>query len=173
MTMKHKVATAMIALSLVGATQVFASGCDKEERMGKNDRSCETKRDCDGPRKGDRNCDMPRKGEGKNCDSGPRGGMYEQRDMFIARAVYKLDLTSEQKEQVKKILVAFQAKRDDVMNAFTKEGFDKEQYIKARTDRKEQMLKARADMIEALYGVLTASQKEKLYEKIQSFKKRD
>lgn len=103
----------------------------------------------------------------RDCDD--RDGKYHRgsKSRFIIGAVYSLDLTKDQKEKIDKALDEFQDNRKETLDAFKKDGFDKQAFIDARMNRKETMIKQRADLIEKIYSYLTKEQKAELKEKLE------
>jgi Spy/CpxP family protein refolding chaperone len=90
---------------------------------------------------------------------------------FIIGAVFALDLSAEQRGEIDGLIKKFQDQRDKRFNAFTKEGFDKEAFIKARMQTKEDRIKIKADLIEDIYSILTKEQKVQLKDEIKNFEK--
>ncbi len=90
---------------------------------------------------------------------------------FIIGAVFALDLSDEQKGKIDGLISKFQELRAKRFNAFTKEEFDKEAFIKARMQTKEDRIKVKADLIENIYAVLTKEQKAQLKEELDNFEK--
>ena len=158
MTTQKRLKALFIASALLTASAVFASG-GYEDRKG-----------CDKPR--GEWCDKKmykHHGYGRddmNYRSHHKGGSSR----FLIGAVYSLDLTKEQKGSIDKLIGDFQEKRAKRFEEFTKDGFDKEAYIKNRVQNREVMIKAKADLIEDIYGVLTKEQKKELKEELDDFK---
>merc|ERR1711916_313022 len=101
------------------------------------------------------------------CDRGDRGGKhgYEKKcgngeykkyknckgdkSRFMIGAVYSLEnITKDQETKIDKYVKDFQKSRMDALDAFSKDGFDKEAYVKARMAKKENMIEAKASLIE-------------------------
>lgn len=90
---------------------------------------------------------------------------------FIIGAIYSLDLDPKQKTKIDTLIKEFENKRFKYFEVFTKDGFNKDAYIKARLQSKESKVKQRAQLIEGIYSVLTAKQKKELKEELNDFKK--
>jgi len=90
---------------------------------------------------------------------------------FFIGAVYNLELTKEQETKIDKTIQEFKNKRFDKFNGFTKDGFDKQAFIKTRKEAKENKIKLRADLIESIYKVLDTTQIAQLNKEIEEFKK--
>lgn len=90
---------------------------------------------------------------------------------FFIGAVYSLDLTQNQETKIKSLLKDFEDQRFKAFDAFKKDSFDKEAYIKARLQTKENRIKAKANLIEDIYKVLDDKQKAELKEELDDFNK--
>jgi len=89
---------------------------------------------------------------------------------FFIGAVYNLELTKEQEITIDKTIQEFKNKKFDRFNGFTKDGFDKQEYIKTRKQAKENKIILQADLIESIYKVLDKKQIEQLNKEIDMFK---
>lgn len=102
---------------------------------------------------------MPGMGRGMmgyGCNFG-RGGGYGMMGFL-----YQLNLTQEQQDKVQQIMLDNRKNQKLPLDAFSEKGFDKEQFIKNASDRRDDMIKARAEVIEKIYNILDAKQKEQL-----------
>lgn len=79
--------------------------------------------------------------------------------MFLLR---ELNLTTKQKDEIKKIMKDSFAKKTSLNQAFTAKSFDKQKYIKDSLSHRENMIKSKADMISKVYNVLSTKQKSQL-----------
>lgn len=91
---------------------------------------------------------------------------------FFIGAVYNLELTKTQENQIDQIIETFKNKRFDEFNGFSKDGFNKEAYIKARKQSKENNIKLKADLIENIYNTLNKEQTTQINREITMFKER-
>lgn len=155
-TTKKTLLAVLTAVSLLFATSAFAGGknCDRDSKNGYS------KKCGNGEYKKYKNCKT-----GKNYHKG-------NKSRFIIGAVYSLELTKDQETKINGFVKDFQDNRSDTMSAFKEDSFDKEAFIKTRTNKKENMIKAKADLIENIYSVLTKDQKAQLKQKLDNnFKK--
>lgn len=89
---------------------------------------------------------------------------------FFIGAVYNLKLTKDQETKIDKAIQEFKEKKFSKFNGFTKDGFDKQAYIDARTKSKEDKIKLSADLIEKIYTILDKKQIEQLNKEFDRFK---
>lgn len=131
MTTRNKIISSL-ALSTILATGLFAGN----EQM-KKDR--------------DSSCMMKKGSMKKGANHGERSvvGMFK-----------RLNLTSEQEAQIEKIVFENRVNMESFDDAFTKDGFDKDKYIKIMAEKRDNMLKSKAEIIEKSYAILTPKQKE-------------
>ena len=104
---------------------------------------------------------------------GKRGG-----DFGIYKIVRSLDLTSEQKTQLKELKTAAkQARKDnrgtmkeaykkDLQGAFVKNKFDEKAYAKTITARSETFASTRAAQLKSILDILTDAQRKVVFDKI-------
>ena len=90
--------------------------------------------------------------------------------LFI-KAVYSLDLKSEQSDKIKTIIRKFKNDKFKMFDTFKKDSFDKNAYIEVMNKNKENKVKVKAQLIEDIYNVLDKKQKIQIKEKIDDFKK--
>ncbi|RYA23499.1 hypothetical protein CRU96_07435 [Malaciobacter halophilus] len=151
-----KVLTSIIASSVL-ATGLFAYGngmqgnCNMQNNQGKN-----------------YNCGQNYKGGNYNCVNNyqntkmmKRGSGYSK-GMGILRVVRQLDLTVEQRTDIRNIMLKTRSQRQTINSAFTKSSFDKDKYIEIITSKRDNMIKLKAQMIKDIYKVLTDKQKEQV-----------
>lgn len=82
-------------------------------------------------------------------------------DRIISK-IMMLDLSKEQKKQIKEIVHTKNKKTLDPLDAFSEDGFDKEKFILAIENKKETKLKNKAEKIAKVYALLTKEQKKDL-----------
>lgn len=134
MTRKNKILSGLV-ISTILASSLFAMNND----MRSNGNSS--------------NCMMQKKTISGNNHHGNKSIIY----MFR-----KLNLTSEQETQIEKIMLESRKNMQTFDEAFTKESFDKDKYMKIMSEKRDNMLKSNAQVIEKSYALLTAKQKEQL-----------
>ena len=83
-----------------------------------------------------------------------------KKNMPVFKVLKKLDLSDNQRNQVKKIIMNNKKNRKSINTVFTKDSFNKEEFIKRMNEKRENMIKSKADMIEKVYAVLDTQQKE-------------
>lgn len=164
----------IVALTLL-ATTSFADhhrfndykGCKTEKSCEKKSCNYKDKKSC-----GDKSCDMKKhnhKYMKKHRDS--RMGHRGDNTRFLIGAVYALDLKADQEKQISTLLTKFKEERFKAFEAFKKDGFNKEEYIKIRLEAKEKRIKAKAELIDSIYKVLTPKQKAELKQELEDFQK--
>jgi Spy/CpxP family protein refolding chaperone len=99
----------------------------------------------------------------------------------INRLLRKLDLTDEQKSQLKKVRQTMQKARKIEMKKqrgslnlkkfVSVDGFDKEAFVLSSEARAKNMAQVRADMMESIIGTLTADQRVELVEQLNKPRK--
>lgn len=76
--------------------------------------------------------------------------------------IHELNLTSKQKEDIRKIFQDSKKSEKSPLDAFSKDGFDKAKFIQIESEKRDSMLKSKAEIIEKTYAVLDSKQKEQL-----------
>jgi|GEM_PF-557565 len=107
------------------------------------------------------------------CDSKKMKHHKGQKSHVIG-AIMHLDLTDEQRAEIKKIFEAKKEQRVSVASAFKDGKFDKELFIETKKQKREKKIEQKAELIAAMYDVLTDQQKKELQsilEKKQANKK--
>ncbi|WP_152632444.1 Spy/CpxP family protein refolding chaperone [Aliarcobacter butzleri] len=132
-----KIVSSLVITGLVAGALFAANG-----EMKKDDKRF------DGP-----NC-MHQKGDFKGKEN--RGG----NDIF--GLIHELNLTSKQKEDIRKIIDESRKAQKTPLDAFSKDGFDKEKFIQIENEKRDSMIKSKAEVIEKTYAILDAKQKEQL-----------
>ena len=77
-------------------------------------------------------------------------------------AVKKLNLTQEQRQEIRSIMKANMKNRINPNDAITADGFDKALFIKLSKQKRESRIENKANMIESVYKLLNDSQKQEL-----------
>ncbi len=86
-----------------------------------------------------------------------RHGGFNMKKMIKA-----LNLSDEQKTQIKVIVSKHRKNKIKMTDAFSKTDFDKNKFIQIASQKRENMIKSKANMIEEVYTVLTQEQKLQL-----------
>jgi Spy/CpxP family protein refolding chaperone len=74
----------------------------------------------------------------------------------------KLNLSDDQQKQIMQIRQGMMKNRVTADVAFTKDGFNKTQFIEIMKQKRDNMLESKAEMIDKVYKILTPKQKEQL-----------
>src|SRR5574344_1970354 len=80
----------------------------------------------------------------------------------ILGIVYELNLTKEQKTKIDEIIKDSKKNQEFPCDAFSKNSFDKEKFMKNMKDKREKNQELHANIIEKAYKVLDSKQKEQL-----------
>ncbi|HJE02721.1 periplasmic protein [Aliarcobacter thereius] len=114
------------------------------------------------------NGDM-RNNNSQNCymQNSDRGMMNHKRshsknEMNGMNIFNQLSLTNDQKIKIREIVRDSRSKMVHPYDAFTKNSFDKDKFIKMKKEQREQKIEIQADIMEKAYKVLDAKQKEQL-----------
>ena len=78
----------------------------------------------------------------------------------VFKILKELDLTTEQKNSIKRIMINSKKENNLISSSFTKDSFNKEEFIKNMSEKRENMIKSKADTIEKVYSILDSKQKE-------------
>jgi len=87
---------------------------------------------------------------------------------FIMRTVRNMDLTKEQMKQLTAIQKKFKKSK---FTGISENGFDKKQYIAAKTQTREQRVVEEANMIESVYAILDKKQIMYIGMKVEALEK--
>lgn len=87
---------------------------------------------------------------------------FHKKPSNINKLFFLLDLSAQQKQDIKNILKEQRVKNQNLNSAFSKTSFDKEKFIQISKNKRENMIQSRADTIEKMYNILNENQKEKL-----------
>jgi len=83
-----------------------------------------------------------------------------QKSMPIFKVLKNLNLSLEQKTQIKEIMMNNRKNIKSLNTLFSENSFNKDEFIKRMSEKRENMIKSKADMIEKVYAVLDKKQKE-------------
>ena len=83
-----------------------------------------------------------------------------KKSMPIFKVLKDLNLSNDQRAQVKEIMMNNKKNRKSMNTLFTKDSFNKDEFIKRMSEKRENMIKSKADKIEKVYAVLDTKQKE-------------
>ncbi len=114
----------------------------------------------------------PQNMSGKFQNNMPQGCMAQQnrsstmkmmhhKDRFLS-VVMRLDLSNEQRKEIRAIIKASMSDIQTPFSAFTETNFDKEKFIKLSKQLQENRIEKRAEVMEKIYNLLDASQKKEL-----------
>ena len=120
------------------------------------------------------NCGMSKKHDMKNdsnCKVSHKMMKKSHKSNPMMKMIRQLDLTSQQRDSIKKIMMENRKNRKGMSEAFSKTSFDKTKFIDIMKEKRDNKIKSRADMIEKVYGILNPKQKE--YLKVLLEKKQD
>jgi Spy/CpxP family protein refolding chaperone len=124
------------AVSLL-ATYLVASPCGQKSNKGCEDRY---------------NCSQKMMKKGKSHHKG---------DMLMS-SIMRLDLTKEQRTQIREIIMG--ARKDMVKphSAFTVDGFNKEKFIKLSKEHRDNKIVKKGEILEKIYKILKNEQRKQL-----------
>jgi Spy/CpxP family protein refolding chaperone len=111
------------------------------------------------------NCNMNKKNGEMNFNKNSKSHMMKsshkmKKGMPVLRILKNLNLTAEQRTSVKEIMMNSKKNKKSINTAFTKNSFNKNEFIKTMSEKRENMIKSKAEMIEKVYAVLDNKQKE-------------
>lgn len=110
---------------------------------------------------GDRNSDF--KKDNKNCPMNQKDGKKMSKQNYgIVGMFYELNLTADQKTKIDNIIGESRKNQELPCDAFTKDSFDKDKFIKIMKNKREKNQELHADLIDKAYKVLDSKQKEQL-----------
>jgi Spy/CpxP family protein refolding chaperone len=99
---------------------------------------------------------------GNYSEMGHNKNMMKHHKMMknpIMPILKKLNLSNEQRNEIRQIMRNSNKNRKTLNDVFTKDTFDKEMFIKIMSEKRENMIKSKADKIEKIYDVLDDKQK--------------
>ena len=110
---------------------------------------------------GGANCDFRK--DGKNSPINQKDGKKMSKQNYgILGMFYELNLTADQKTKIDNIINESKKNQELPCDAFTKDSFDKDKFIKIMKDKREKNQELHADVIDKAYKVLDSKQKEQL-----------
>jgi len=80
----------------------------------------------------------------------------------IVKSIMRLDLTPEQREQMRNILKESHDSKKSPNNAFTAKEFNKEMFVKLLKEKRENSIERKAQTIQKMYQVLNEIQRKNL-----------
>ena len=109
---------------------------------------------------------------GPGCDSGKRGG-----GLPIMRELFDLDLTSEQRDQIRDILRSQRKEmrrgydrpsfEESPMSAMSENGFSKARFIAKSQAQMNKRITDQAEVLDKIYAVLTPKQRQELVKELK------
>lgn len=106
----------------------------------------------------------PVPGCGMKMDKGyPRGG-------YIVGTIMHMDLSKEQRMQVKKTIQQHRQNRVKACDAFSETEFDKKRFIELSKQKRDNRIVRKAELIESLYAILTPQQKKEFKQLLEQRK---
>jgi len=112
-----------------------------------------------------RSCSENKCGEKMGMKEGKKGGCFGGK---ILNTIQTLELTSEQKTKIAKILEENKPKMADPLEAFSGDTFDTKKFIDIIQNQKTEKIKHQGEIISKVYGILTSEQKKALKEKLKN-----
>lgn len=110
---------------------------------------------------GGANCDFRK--DNQNCPINKKDGKkMSKQQSGILGIFYELNLTKDQKTKIDEIIKDSKKNQEFPCDAFSKDSFDKEKFIKIMKDKREKNQELHANIIEKAYKVLDSKQKEQL-----------
>lgn len=106
-----------------------------------------------------------KQGDGSSCKQHKMMKHQKQgqaRGHGLMNMFMKLDLSDEQKTQIRTIVKDNMKTMPNPHAAFSDESFNKEQFVKLAKQKRDAKIERRAELIEKVYGVLNSSQKKDL-----------
>lgn len=94
---------------------------------------------------------------------GPMQMMKNMRKMhkkMMMNMLSKLNLSDTQKKEIAKLQKKYMTNPDKILEAFGKNSFDKEKFIKIMQSKRENMIKSRANMLDGIFKILDKKQRE-------------
>ena len=82
-----------------------------------------------------------------------------KKGMPIFKVLRDLNLSDDQRAKVKEIMINNKKNRKSMNTLFTKDSFNKDEFIKRMSEKRQNMIKSKADMIEKVYSILDTKQK--------------
>jgi len=94
---------------------------------------------------------------------GPMQMMKKMRQMhkkMMMNMLGKLNLSDSQKKEIAQLQKKYMMNSDKILEAFGKDSFDKDKFIKIMQSKRENMIKSRANMLDGIFKVLDKKQRE-------------
>lgn len=163
-----KIFTSLALASVLVSGSLYAHNSDAKKEgqscgVKKEKSSCDTrsnKQSCD-TNSNRQSCDTSSNKQSCGTNNN-KCGKDSSKGGSIFAALCKLDLSSEQKEQMKAIFKESKKSSVSISDAFTKDSFDKAKFNKIMKEKVEESKTKTADLIEKIYKILNKKQKEEL-----------
>jgi hypothetical protein len=86
--------------------------------------------------------------------------MRKMHTKMMMNMLSKLNLSDTQKKQIQQLQKKNMMNMDKILEAFGKDSFDKDKFIKIMKSKRENMIKSRANMLEGIFKILDKKQRE-------------
>lgn len=86
--------------------------------------------------------------------------MRKMHTRMMMNMLSKLNLSDTQKKQIQQLQKKNMMNMDKILEAFGKDSFDKDKFIKIMKSKRENMIKSRANMLEGIFKILDKKQRE-------------
>lgn len=157
-----KISKIVAGMLVVGTTMAFgfSGGCG------------DTNRSCSGKMGKTSKHQMEKRGDFKGGCSEKMGMKHHDRGGDFGKGILgmidTLNLTSEQKTKIAKIVDENKPKMAEPLEAFSGDTFDTKKFVDMMQNQKIEMIKHQAELISKVYSVLTSEQKIALKEKLKN-----
>lgn len=99
----------------------------------------------------------------QSCPMNQKAGKIMSKQQYgILGMFYQLNLTPDQKTKIDEILSENRKNQEFPCDAFTKDSFDKDKFVKIMKDKREKSQELHADLVDKAYKILDSKQKEQL-----------
>ena len=86
--------------------------------------------------------------------------MRKMHKKMMMNMLSKLNLSDTQKKEIAKLQKKYMTNPDKILEAFGKNSFDKEKFIKIMQSKRENMIKSRANILDGIFKILDKKQRE-------------
>ena len=86
--------------------------------------------------------------------------MRQMHKKMMMNMLGKLNLSDSQKKEIAQLQKKYMMNSDKILEAFGKDSFDKDKFIKIMQSKRENMIKSRANMLDGIFKVLDKKQRE-------------
>lgn len=87
---------------------------------------------------------------------------HHNKKMKFLKIVRKLNLSDEQKKEIRAIIKEKRAQKSILSQSLTETNFDQAKFLELSSKKRENMLKSKAETMAKIYAVLTTEQKKQL-----------